>query len=126
MKEELKREFEARIKAKKGEASSPLPLYQMLSMRLSELSRHNIALKIDSEVLGCEIWLCGNKKMSLQIKGDDPSAIIHTIDELRRLIRLNPDPEKLRAIHNTKTVFPSSTIITGKDKDEAPDFLKDE
>lgn len=38
----------------------------ILQLRLSELSKRNIALKIYSEVLGCKIWLCGNKKMSLQ------------------------------------------------------------
>lgn len=114
MKEELKREFEARIKAKKGELASPLTLDQILQLKLSELSRRNIALKIYSEVLGCEIWLCGNEQMAKQLKEDDPGAVIYTANEMKRLLSLNPDPKGLMNIHTAKTIFPGSKIVDSR------------
>ncbi|MGE5444485.1 MAG: hypothetical protein ACM3SR_07775 [Ignavibacteriales bacterium] len=80
-------------------------------LRLSELSKRNIAIKIYSEVLGCEIWLCGNEEMAAQLRQDDPGAMIYTANEMRKLLRLNPNSEDLKRIHTVKTLFNSSKII---------------
>jgi hypothetical protein len=82
-------------------------------LRLSELARRNIAIKIYSDILGCEFWLCSNADMVAQVKQDDPGAAIYTVDEMRKLIRLNPDRESLTGIHNIKSVFENSRLIEG-------------
>lgn len=83
-------------------------LEQILKLRLSELANRNI--KIFSEVLGCEIWLCGTEEMANQLRQDDPEVVTYTVEELRKLYKLQPSPKVLRGIHNTKIVFPKSKI----------------
>lgn len=95
----------------RSETLSFTNLDHILQLRLSELARRDIAMKIYSEILNCELWLCSNNDMAAQLKQDDAETVIYTVDELRRLIKLNPDPEELKAIHNIKSVFPASTIM---------------
>jgi hypothetical protein len=84
---------------------------RILGLRLPELAKRNIALKIYSEVLGCEVWLSSNEQMASPVKGDDPVAVTYTVDELRNLYKLQPSPEELRAIHDTKDIFEGSEIV---------------
>ena len=86
---------------------------KILGMTLSEFARLDTAIQIFSKVLDCEIWLCPTDSIASQIKQDDPEAVIYTVDELRGLIRLNPDPESLRGIHKIKSVFSTSRLIGG-------------
>lgn len=83
----------------------------ILQSRLSELSRRNIAIKIYSEVLGCEIWLCGNEDMAAQVKQDDLEAVSYTVGEIRNLMRRNANSEDLKHVHTVKKLFNSSKII---------------
>ena len=87
---------------------------QTLSMRLSQFAYRNLAVKIYSEILGCELWLCSNVEMASQVKQDDPEAITYTIDEMRELIRRNPTPEDLKLIHNVKSIFEGSKIVNSQ------------
>ncbi len=105
------------------ESESILDSGHILQLKLSELAKRDIAIRIYSEVLGCEIWLCGTEQMASQIKQDDPEAVIYTVGELRRLYRLNPDPESLRSIHNAKAIFPGSKVIDSrlKERSDEPD-----
>lgn len=80
-------------------------------MRFCDFSKRNIAIKIYSEILDCELWLCSTESMESQIKQDDPSAITYTTGEMKRLIELNLTPEELQNIHNGKNVFNSSKIV---------------
>ncbi len=105
---------EAEAKDQPYTSESELGIDQILSMRLSELSRRNIALRIYSEVLGCEIWLCDNGTMAAQIRQHDPGAVTYTVNELRKLYKLQPFPNGLRAIHGTKAIFDGSRIIDSK------------
>jgi len=89
-------------------------LEQITSMKLTELAKRDIAIQIFSEILDCEIWLCSNEAMEIQIKKDDPAAITYTIDEIMNLIKLNPDPEELKRIHNAKEVFVDSKIVDSR------------
>ena len=90
-------------------------LERILSMRLSEFAKRNMAIEIYSEVLGRSFWLCFNELMALQVKEDYPDTVTYTVDEMRELIRLNPNTESLRSIHNVKSVFGNSRLIE-KDK----------
>jgi hypothetical protein len=92
-------------------------LDHILQLRLSDLAKRNMAIKIYAEVLDCEVWLCSNAEMAGQVKLDDPEAITYTVKELRSLYRLKPSPEDLRALHNTKAVFPGSKIVNSKLKE---------
>lgn len=91
-----------------------LNLKSILQLRLSELSRRNIAIKIYSEVLGCEIWLCGTEQMAPQLREDDPETTIYTANEMRRIMSLNLDPKELMNIHIAKSVFPGSKVIDSR------------
>src|SRR5579875_919 len=100
-----------RQRERKRELSSNLTSDLILGMKLSEFARHDISLRIHSEVLSCDVWLCSNEKTALQVKEDKPGAITYTINELRKLYKLQPSPEDLRTIHDTKSIFPRSKII---------------
>lgn len=101
----LEKQKEEKAKPKKTDISL---------LRLSELAKRNIAIRIYSEVLGCEIWICGNEQMAAQLMQDDPEVAVYTANELRRLMSLNPDPKGLMNIHIAKTIFPGSKIIDSK------------
>lgn len=92
----------------KGERTKP---GQILQLKLSDLVNKEIAIKIHSEVLNCDVWFCGNEKIASLVKEEDPQAVIYSIKELIKLLELEPDVEEIRAIHNIKAVFPSSKII---------------
>lgn len=98
-------------------------LHYRLLLRLSELAKRNIALKIFSQILGCEIWLCGNEKMAFQVKQDDPEAITYTVDEMRKIMKLNPTPEDIKRIHNLKSIFNGSRIL---ESTSIAEFLREE
>jgi len=67
--------------------------------------------KIGVEILNKSAWLCSNKEMVDQILEDDRTATAYTLDELIKLIELNPSKDFLKKIHNTKAVFENSKII---------------
>ncbi len=91
-----------------------LSIEQISQMQLEKFAKRNMALDIYSEILGCTIWLCSNQEMVKQVKTDDPEAITYTVDEIMNLIRLTPDPEELRRIHNAKEVFVDSKIVDSR------------
>ena len=80
------------------------------SLELSEFAKRDMAIEIDSERLGCRIWLCSNKEMSTQIRNDDPSAITYTVNEVLNLIKLNPSLKDLKRIHEAKEIFNSQLV----------------
>lgn len=92
----------------KGEKTKPR---QILQLKLSDLVNKEIAIKVHSEVLNCDVWFCGTEKIASLVKEEDPQAVIYSIKELIKLLELEPDVEEIRAIHNIKAIFPSSKII---------------
>lgn len=86
-------------------------LDQIRKLRLSELARRNIAIKIYSKILGCELWLCGKEHMAAQLRQGDPEIAVYTANEMRKLMGLNPNSEDLKRIHTVQTLFNSSKII---------------
>lgn len=102
--------------------SEPLPnLDHLLQLRLSELAKREMAIKVYSEILRCDVWLCSNKTIALKVEADDPGAITYTIREMRELIKLNPGPEDLENIYNAKNVFHGSRIVDSWLKEESDD-----
>lgn len=95
----------------------PLTLDLILQLNLSGFYKRNIALKIYSEVLGCEIWLSGNGEMGAQLKQDDAGAVVYTANEIRRLMTLNPSSQGLRNVHIAKTIFTRSKIVDSRLKE---------
>lgn len=103
----------------KADAFDPLPnLDHILQLRLSELAKRNIAVKVYSDILGCDVWICGNATMALQVREDDSKAITYTVAEMRRIIRLNPTPEDIKNIHDAKMIFTGCKVVDSKLKDE--------
>ena len=98
------------ILAKREEPQS-LEIEGVSRLTLFELSKRDIAIQVYSGFLNCIIWLCSNEEMAAQIKRDDPEAITYSVDEIMNLIKLNPDPDGLRRIHNAKEVFMNSKIV---------------
>jgi len=84
------------------------------TLNLSELSKRRIAIMIYSTILNSNIWICSNEEMITQVKEDEPGAITYSLDEIRKILNLNPNPEDLKAIHNAKSVFPNSHIVDSK------------
>jgi hypothetical protein len=93
-------------------------------MTLQEFGRRNLALEINSEILGCHIWLCSNGEMEAQVKKDEPGGLTFTVKELEALLRLNPTPEDIKRIHDAKSVFEGSKIIESKLKGNGTRFLE--
>lgn len=84
---------------------------EVSQLKLSEFKNRHIALPYDSLVLGEYVWLCSNNEMAAKIRRDDPEVVTYTVDELRELLHLNPNPDDLLAIHNAKSVFLGSRVI---------------
>jgi len=80
-------------------------------LTLSEFKDCDFVLKVFSSVLNCHVWFCSNEGMVKQILEDDRTATAYTMDELIKLIELNPSKKFLKKIHDTKTVFDDSTIV---------------
>jgi len=105
------KEIEQRQKEKLEARNEPLGVDEVCGISIDEFRKRNIAVEIYSKVLDEKIWFCSNTDMAKQIKGDDPSAVCYTTDELQKLIELNSSKEFLKNIHETKKVFNPSRII---------------
>ena len=92
------------------ELSPKIEAEGIISLRLSEFSRKNMAIEIYSEVIGCNLWLCSDQEMKEQIMRDAPGQVCYTARELWRLVKLNPAQKDLKRIHDLKEVFPKSHI----------------
>lgn len=88
----------------------------LLNLRFSELKNRNLGIKIYSEFIGDEIWLCTNKTIATQLKLDDPISVVYTLDELQILINQSVVKDDLKKLHDAKKVFPYSTIKTYNQK----------
>lgn len=73
-----------------------------------------MAIRVYSDILGRDVWLCSNKAIAQKVEADDPEAITYTVAEMRQLIKLNPGPEDLKNMHNAKVVFPGSKIVDSR------------
>jgi hypothetical protein len=111
-------------KTKQIERKQPLPLEQIPYMTLLEFGKRYMALEIDSEILGCHIWLCSNEEMEAQVKKDEPGGLTFTVKELEALLRLNPTPEDIRRVHEAKSVFEGAKVIESKLKGNGTRFLE--
>ncbi len=80
-------------------------------LRLSELAKRNMGIKIFSEILGCDIWLCSNEQMALSVRQDNPETVTYTVKEMREILRLRPTPDDIKHIHNAKNVLNGSKIV---------------
>lgn len=89
--------------------SSPNIEY-LLNLRFSELKSRNLGIKIYSEFIGDEIWLCTSETIATQLKLDDPKSVVYTLDELQILINQSVGKDELKKMHDVKKVFPHSTI----------------
>lgn len=103
-----------RQKARKKELGSSQILDQILGMKLSELGRLDVSLRIYSEILGTEIWLCGNEEMATQVRQDYPETTVYTANEMEKLLSLDPTREGIKRIHIAKSVFNRSMILETK------------
>jgi len=86
----------------------------ILNIKFSELESHNLGIKIYSDIVGSEVWLCTNDSIAFQVKHDDPGSVIYTLDELKRLIQDKVSSDDLKKIHDAKTVFSNSKIKSFK------------
>lgn len=93
------------------EEETPRSFADISQLRLSEVSKRNMAIEIYSEILGCTIWLCSNELMAKILKEDYSGAITYTVHEMKELIRVNSTPADLKRIHDAKGVFPGAKII---------------
>jgi len=88
----------------------PLTLESIHLLTLSEFKNSEFAVKVFSSVLNCHVWFCPDEQMVEEILEDDPTSTTYTVDEIMNLIKLKPDPEQLRRIHDAKEVFTGSKL----------------
>ncbi len=110
-KEKMSKIWDTILKKQNHEFEPEITIINFPKLLLSEFKKCNMAVEVYSEFLDEKIWFCSNTDMAKQIKGDDPSAVCYTTDELQKLIELNPSKEFLKNIHETKKVFNPSRII---------------
>ena len=82
---------------------------QIAHMTLNEFATSNVALKVDSSVLGETIYFVSNNTAAEKIKGD--GFVTYTAKELEYLAKKGLTPEELKKIHVAKTVFPGSKLV---------------
>ena len=104
---------------------TPLTVECIPGITLTEFARRDIAVEIYSDFLQCNLWLCSNNEMATQLKKDAPEQVCYTLDELRHLISLNPDPKSLQKINSAKSVFPGSTLKAGIPY-EVPEVIRED
>jgi len=92
------------------EEESPLTIESIPDITLKEFSKRDIAVEIYSGVLNCNVWLCSNSGMLKKIRRGSPNENCYTIEEMKHLISISPNPKSLKEINNAKSIFPDSTI----------------
>jgi len=92
-----------------------------LGLPLSEFEKRDLAVEVYSDILQSTIWLCSNNSMVHQIKEDNPGATCYTVQELKKLIEMNPSPNDIKNVHEAKNVFSGSTIIKYQNKEDLLD-----
>lgn len=114
----LRNFLEEALKDEEKQAQSITGIDPGWLMRLSELAKREMAVKVHSDILQCDVWLCSNKTIAQKVVADDPEAITYTVAEMRQLIKLAPSTEDIKRIHDAKAVFPGSTVVDGQRKDD--------
>lgn len=84
------------------EPSDPEDLFKILQMPLSEFKKGGYLVRVRCRVLnGQEIYLASSER-ELQT-GKAEGLVCYTADELLNLIKGQPFPEEVRAVHQVKT-----------------------
>lgn len=81
------------------------------NISLADFKKRNMGVLVYSKYLDDEIWFCSNQIIANQILTDDSQTITYTIDELANLIRLKPDVNSLKSIHEAKKMFNNSKAV---------------
>ena len=68
-----------------------------------------VAYRIHSELLGDDLWLVESKESMTKLLSEGIKEPIYTHQEIGKLQRVSG--ERLKVIHNIKTLFPGSMII---------------
>jgi len=81
------------------------------TISFDEFRKRNISVPVYSEYLQDKIWFCSNDDMAKKIQDDDPNAVTYTANELMEIVKLSPNLEGLRGIHNAKKCFKNSKVV---------------
>lgn len=79
------------------------------NMPIDAFAKTNLVRKVASKVLGEDILFGSNNRIAKDLK--DEGFIVYTAQELKTIVRLNPDPEVLKRIHEVKQIFPGSEVV---------------
>lgn len=96
----------------KGEVIKELEkmnIRDIANMPLETFTKANMTVKVASEVLGEDILFVSNDEIAKGLK--DEGLVVYTAQELKAIVKLNPDPEALKRIHEVKQVFKGSEVI---------------
>jgi hypothetical protein len=94
---------------KNQDATPCLQVEKIEAMPLNEFAKTNLALKVNSSILGEPVYFAPNDHVAEKIKGD--GFVTYTAKELEYLAEKGLTPEELREIHETKKIFPGSRIV---------------
>jgi hypothetical protein len=85
------------------------PIRDVANMSLDTFPEANLEVKVESSVLGEVILFVSNDKMAKGLK--DKGFVVYTADELKDIVKFNPDTEALKRIHEVKQVFKGSEVV---------------
>lgn len=109
-KDKITPELVEEIKKNKAEIVDYLKDVELVqNMPLDTFAGANLVLKVASKVLGEDILFVSSDETAKKLK--DEGFIVYTAQELKTIVRLNPSPETLKAIHEVKNVFPESKVV---------------
>ena len=86
------------------------------NITVEEFSKRGLAVRVENNVLGEEVYFVSNEKMREQVK--DHGLVTYFPHELKHLIKSNPTPNELRKIHLIKKTFDGSKIVEDKKRRE--------
>jgi hypothetical protein len=81
----------------------------VVNMPLDTFAKANLIVKVASKILGEDILFVSNDEIAKKLK--DEGFVVYTGQELKTIVRLNPDMEALKRIHEVKQVFSGSKVV---------------
>lgn len=108
-KDKITPELIEEINKHKTEIAASLKDAKLLqNMPLETFIKTDLVVRVASNVLGEDILFVSDSEIAEGLKAE--GFVIYTADELKAIVKLNPDPETLKVIHEVKNVFLGSVM----------------
>ena len=96
----------------KGPLPDPALIEKVSALSLREFVNIDTAIRIESVFFKGDIWFVSNRAVSDRVTREIPTAITYTARELYSILKGNPTKKEIEKIHDLKSVFPRSKLIS--------------